>query len=175
MICKPTRYSISLVLIGLFFLGCGGRNSGNSVGPSPEAPAGSPDEIQWTACAVENEICRFNGTANVRYGVNDVFVIQAAAYTKSCSNTAFGIDPVPGVVKLCEYSNLTAAPPVDNSGWIFCADENGFCDFTGQAEVRYGIEPVFFRNNFVDGVNCSNQVFGDPLYGIVKKCEYRPL
>ena len=61
----------------------------------------------------------------------------------------------------------------DNRGWIPCADENQFCDFGGEKDVRYGANGAYAFGTFTDGVNCTNGVFGDPLSGVGKQCWYR--
>ena len=177
MVCH-FKVLVTCLLMGTFLvLGCADKSSssgGNAGSPNPENPAETPTETVWTPCAQENGVCLFEGTADVRYGIDGVFVTQRASFAKVCSNNSFGVDPVPGVVKLCEYGNLVPSTPVDNEGWIFCANEHEHCNFTGEAEVRYGHNHIYFKAVFTDGVDCNNQVFGDPLVGIVKKCEYRP-
>lgn len=167
--------ALIFLLVGSFFAGCGDKSGGGSrhLTPPIENPTDTPEEIVWTPCARENGVCLFDGTALVRYGFGDTYVTQTATYAIACNNATFG-DPLPGVTKLCEYTNLVAAPPVDNEGWIFCADENGHCAFTGEAEVRYGLNHIYFRGVYTNGVDCNNATFGDPLVGIVKRCEYRP-
>jgi len=56
-------------------------------------------------------------------------------------------------------------------GWAKCADEGGRCDFDGTRRVRYGANGVYVYATFTDGARCSNDVFGDPLYGVAKSCE----
>ena len=67
-------------------------------------------------------------------------------------------------------SATPTATPVPN--WIHCAGENGFCSFSGTALVRYGANGVYATGTYTDGVSCSNSIFGDPLYGVVKGCDY---
>src|SRR5258708_20643104 len=69
--------------------------------------------------------------------------------------------------------------------WLKCADEGGFCAFTGTKQVRYGSEtdingvvnPVYstltINGDLVNptGSNCDNATFGDPVYGVVKHCD----
>jgi hypothetical protein len=65
-------------------------------------------------------------------------------------------------------------PPTDR--WIFCANEHEFCAFSGSREVRYGANGTFTEpRTFTDGVQCDNSVFGDPVYGVVKHCDTRPV
>ncbi|MFH1523627.1 MAG: hypothetical protein ABIF04_01565 [Chloroflexota bacterium] len=68
---------------------------------------------------------------------------------------------------------LTPTPtftPTPN--WITCANENSYCYFSGTAEVRYGALGVWTTGTFTNGVWCTNSVFGDPLYGVYKSCQY---
>ncbi len=55
--------------------------------------------------------------------------------------------------------------------WTFCANENGTCSFTGTRQVRYGANNVFTYKVLTNGTACTNAVFGDPLVGVVKRCE----
>ena len=67
---------------------------------SAPAPAASP----WTQCAGENGSCSFDGTRQVRYGANGVYVFKTVTGSILCNNANFG-DPVYGVFKTCEYSS----------------------------------------------------------------------
>jgi Bacterial Ig domain len=67
--------------------------------------------------------------------------------------------------------DATPPPPSD---WTFCANEWERCSFTGTQEVRYGANGTFTApRTFTDGVECTNAVFGDPLPGVLKRCERR--
>lgn len=63
------------------------------------APAGSG----WTTCAGEDSTCSFDGTRQVRYGANGVYVYKTVTGPVLCGNANFG-DPIYGVVKTCSYS-----------------------------------------------------------------------
>lgn len=56
--------------------------------------------------------------------------------------------------------------------WITCASENGFCSFSGTTQVRYGANVTWVSGVFTNGVSCTNAVFGDPVYGVAKTCQY---
>jgi hypothetical protein len=89
----------------------------------------------------------------------------------ACNNSAFG-DPAAGVRKWCETRPL----PTPQPGWTFCAWENTRCAFTGTMEVHYGANGTFTSaRTFTGGVDCNNSIFGDPLVGLVKWCETRPV
>jgi chitodextrinase len=58
--------------------------------------------------------------------------------------------------------------------WTFCANEGQRCTFTGTKDVRYGANSTWTAPRaLTDGVDCNNQVFGDPLVGVQKHCEIR--
>lgn len=62
------------------------------------------------------------------------------------------------------------------SDWTFCANENQRCEFPDTREVRYGKGSSWTApRQFTGGVDCSNAVFGDPLFGTVKECQTRPV
>jgi hypothetical protein len=70
---------------------------------------------------------------------------------------------------------LISAPLIAlaDSGWQFCANENDFCSFRGQAEVRYGAEGRYIYRTVTNGIGCSNDVFGDPAQGLPKACFFK--
>src|ERR1044071_7037780 len=121
----------------------------------------------WVFCANEGGVCSFSGTTQVRYGAGTSFSILNATDKIACTNDTFG-DPLYGTYKHCEY--LTNA----TTTWIFCASENEFCAFQGTALVRFGENSSFYQQTFSGGVACSNGVFGDPIVGTFKHCDYMP-
>jgi Flp pilus assembly pilin Flp len=80
------------------------------------------------------------------------------------------------------FSNVTTAlgdgtaqvvpTPASLGAWIFCANEDGICNFPGTKTIRYGKEGVYVTMVFTNTVECTNDVFTDPLYGTVKECDY---
>ena len=125
------------------------------------------DPAHWTPCAAEGGSCVFSGSRTVRYGTPGTAVTQVSTGPTACSNAVFG-DPVYGVAKSCWYSAQTSVP----SDWTFCANESQRCSFTGTRAVRYGTATAFTTATWTGSVDCSNAVFGDPAYGIVKACSY---
>lgn len=51
-----------------------------------------------------------------------------------------------------------------------CAREGGFCEFRGEANVRYGARGRYTMRRARDGIPCNNRVFGDPAPGLTKRC-----
>lgn len=129
----------------------------------------------WITCASENGFCSFSGTTQVRYGANGVWVTQTFTDGVSCTNAVFG-DPIPGVVKTCQYYQITVATPTYTPTltpvpqWIDCAAQNGFCSFTGTYAVRFGRNSTWVTQIHTDGVACTTAIFGNPIWG-TKKCQ----
>ncbi len=63
--------------------------------------------------------------------------------------------------------------PAANAEWVRCAMEHGYCATPFPTTVRYGARGVFARLPAGrGGIPCNNEVFGDPLVGIVKHCDF---
>ncbi|RTL54496.1 MAG: hypothetical protein EKK40_01465 [Bradyrhizobiaceae bacterium] len=60
--------------------------------------------------------------------------------------------------------------PGYGGGGTLCAYENQFCAFRGPATVRYGARGRYVVRRAVNGIPCSNHVFGDPIRGVQKRC-----
>jgi len=56
--------------------------------------------------------------------------------------------------------------------WKRCSGEWGKCKFKGRAIVRYGKKGKYAYKEARNGISCTNSVFGDPNYGVVKECHY---
>jgi alpha-L-rhamnosidase len=126
-------------------------------------PSGAPNG--YTQCAAENGTCSFSGTESVAFGADGIFTYQTLTGGTACDNTVFG-DPDYGIVKSCYTGPVTAGP----SGSTFCAPENGICAFTGTQTVAFGAGSSFTEKSLTAGTPCTDAVFGDPDYGVVKAC-----
>ncbi len=62
-----------------------------------------------------------------------------------------------------------------DASWTFCGNEWTQCNFSGSKEVRYGKNSSWFTGTYTNGVECTNAVFGDPVPGVYKECQYRDL
>lgn len=131
------------------------------------APAAGFDPSRWMLCATENGTCSFDGSREVRYGTSAVAVTRLFSASTACSNGIFG-DPVVGTTKSC----WVAVPAPAAIAWTACATEGQFCAFSGSRQVRYGSGSAFAFKTVADGVDCSNAVFGDPLWGTTKSCSF---
>ena len=137
----------------------------------------SAAQAQWQPCAGQDDICRVNGEALVRYGVPGRYAFRVIRNRVLCDVQEFGGDPAVGVVKQCDVSyDLSQRDDpgaVSGDGWTHCASEGGLCRFNGRARVRYGAENRYVYRNAIDNVRCSVDVFGDPAFGTHKTCDYQ--
>ena len=61
-------------------------------------------------------------------------------------------------------------PENESPAWIKCADGHGVCQCNGK--VRFGIGSTWSEEiEVAHEVECSREIFGDPLYGAHKHCE----
>jgi serine protease len=93
----------------------------------------------------------------------------ARAFPSACSGCGAGIVNAAAAVNAALGSTTTTTT---TPTWTYCASENGTCSFTGTRDVRYGTATNFVTKTFTGSVKCSNSVFGDPAYGVVKSCSY---
>lgn len=126
------------------------------------------DPPEYIYCSSENAICNFSTTDTVAYGANGQFVSANFTNLAPCSNSGFGHDPAPGVVKHCF---IPAWPPAYN----FCSYEGGTCNLGGSyANVAYGENGNFVYRQFTTQAStpCTTAAFGgvDPAPGSLKKC-----
>lgn len=63
-------------------------------------------------------------------------------------------------------------PPVASPTWTTCASEGGVCSFTNTRQVRYGANNSYATLTATGSIACNNSVFGDPMNGVVKTCQY---
>ena len=133
-------------------------------------------QAQWQRCAGQDEVCRFDGPALVRYGAEGRYAYRVARNRVVCDQYEFG-DPAYGIAKDCAFnydlSQRETDSPTDPDGWAYCSAEGGTCRFSGFARVRYGADNRYVYRNANDGIRCAVEVFGDPAYGVNKTCEYQ--
>jgi hypothetical protein len=46
------------------------------------------------------------------------------------------------------------------------------CNFSGTKRVRFGANGIYNYGTFTGRVLCANSIFGDPINGVVKHCDY---
>ena len=161
-----------LLIVSSALLGCGDGGISKEISSLPNnatralsVPA-TVTASTWTFCAIEDGVCTFSGTRQVRYGVTGQYAFLTATASTPCNNQTFG-DPAVGANKTCEYESLPA-----DVVWTNCAIEDGVCNFVGTRQVRFGIPGQYAFATFTDSTPCTNQVFGDPAPGYDKTCSY---
>jgi len=82
------------------------------------------------------------------------------------------IKQVASAMVLFALAGTGAALAQPRGDWVLCADEGGFCRIPYPTVVRYGARGGFTEQRTDTGVRCSNDVFGDPNYGVRKSCFY---
>jgi len=99
--------------------------------------------------------------------------------TVSGSNlTVTGLSTTASVIVVCSSSSSCGAFTVavgqtqTGSNWTYCASENQQCYVPGTQQIRYGASGQYAYRTVSGYVSCSNSVFGDPIFGIVKQCYY---
>jgi len=66
----------------------------------------------------------------------------------------------------------TATAVASATSYVACATENGTCNFSGPAQVRYGANNTYAYKSATNSIGCNNATFGDPVPGVVKSCSY---
>ncbi|MBF0472454.1 MAG: hypothetical protein HQK93_01795 [Nitrospirae bacterium] len=74
------------------------------------------------------------------------------------------------IIFFCLALLISSSTVYADNNWTKCADEGGNCSFSGKKNVRYGANNSWVYRTIENGVGCSNSVFGDPIYGVVKAC-----
>jgi hypothetical protein len=140
----------------------------------------------WQDCAAEGATCRVKGQARVRFGAQGQYAYSTVRDAVACHVKTFG-DPLPGVPKRCEVLLASTALPalgatMPTAGgasmdgpWLSCSQEGEWCHVPRPARVRFGAGDRFAYRDTDVPVECSRDVFGDPMPGEYKRCEYMPL
>ncbi len=57
--------------------------------------------------------------------------------------------------------------------WQPCAVEGAVCTLPAPGEVRYGANDQYVMQAVTESIACDNATFDDPIWCVVKACEYR--
>jgi alpha-L-rhamnosidase len=121
----------------------------------------------YTQCATEGGTCAVSGTESVAFGANGIYTYATESSSVACTNASFS-DPDYGVVKSCYVGPVTSGPSGVTA--TYCGPENGLCAFTGTKTVYFGAGSNWTSKSITGGTPCTNAVFTDPDYGVVKSC-----
>jgi hypothetical protein len=153
----------------LLVAACGGDEGASPASRKAPIEMQAPDDV-WTFIADEWKPFQVSGTQTVRYGQGTTWIQRSVTTAGQCTNTFFGQDPLPGIVKRCEVLAATTPPP--DGVWTFIADEWQPFQVSGTQTVRYGQGTTWIQRSVTTAGQCTNTFFGqDPLPGIVKQCE----
>jgi alpha-L-rhamnosidase len=119
----------------------------------------------FTECAAENGTCSVTGTEEVAFGANGIYAYATESASVACTDAVFA-DPDYGVVKSCYTGPVTTGP----SGTTYCGPENSLCSFFGTKTVYFGAGSDWTSKSITGGTPCTDAVFADPDYGVVKAC-----
>lgn len=119
------------------------------------------------------------GNYSVAYNSNSTAVstsISGSTLTLTANNVQYFAPIGSTAIVVCSTSTNCAALTVTIGGgtsggnWSYCAGEGQYCYFSGTQSVQYGANGVYTYRTFTNSVLCSNSVFGDPIFGVVKRC-----
>jgi hypothetical protein len=124
------------------------------------SPDGSPVAVNYT-------VTTSGGTPMVTLTVTPQSGSSFSVGTTTVQATSQDSSQPPQTAN-CSFTVTVTAP---SSDWTFCAAENQFCAFSGTQQVRYGANNTYFIQTLTGGTQCSNAVFGDPIFGTPKHCD----
>jgi len=159
-------------------------NNGNITG-SLAVPTGLQfSEINNIKLTVKTESFAAGAPGTVDVLINDdaSLSIPTIAFTWDGGNNHIDVaGSGDGAVAYIEYGALEVSlldpttAPTPTGSFTECAIEGGVCTLTEPSIVRYGANGLFFQQTFSAGnVPCTNEVFGDPLFGTTKSCAFLP-
>lgn len=128
---------------------------------------------QYTLHGGGNQLFRILSTADgfIRFqNVSSGLFINLANAITTDGNPVEQYQDSPSCAEKFKLSAVAEPAPITT--WTFCANENQKCTFSGTRNVRYGANRIFNTKIFSGSVACTNAIFGDPVLGQVKTCQY---
>lgn len=105
----------------------------NDVVPVP------PANPTWSYCASDPGTCKIIGTADVRYGVNNLWIVKPVTGSITCGGLAtWGYDPAQGMFKHCETDGQPDVAPADPN----CLKPMTYQGVTACTEINFAKPPV---------------------------------
>ena len=118
----------------------------------------SPND--WTFCAPEGGVCAFTGTNEVRYGANGAFVYQTLTDGTACNNDGVRRPDLRDRQGLRDQEHAS----VDRVD-VLRAGERRVRLHRHERRCATGPTARMSTRRLTDGTACTNDVFGDPIYG----------
>jgi len=152
--CAPSADQIALFVDANYSGQCVIKGVGSYSNPSAIAlPNDSISSIK-VGSNVKATLCRDDGYV----GGCETF----SSDDNDLTNNSIGNDQV---------SSAKVEPRGGLPGYTWCANEGQRCNFSGTKDVAYGANGQFYyKYGVVNGIDCSNATFGDPIYGVAKAC-----
>ncbi|MFD0678675.1 MULTISPECIES: fibronectin type III domain-containing protein [unclassified Paenibacillus] len=129
----------------------------------PTVPPGYTIAIHTSS---NTEVIGINGA--IAPPLSPTLVDLVFTITRISDNTIANTGIIAVMVPAC-----TVLPNGGPAGYTFCGNENDTCSFSGTASVAYGANDHFNYKTFTTNTPCTNDVFGDPIGGVVKSCYYQ--
>ncbi len=77
-----------------------------------------------------------------------------------------------GFAMVTPLTPVSAQTTTPTGTWVHCANEGAICKVPAPAVVRYGANNKYNSKQIQNYITCSNANFGDPIFGVVKTCDY---
>jgi len=107
--------------------------------------------------------------------INKIYLLRQKALvnrlTANQNLTKSYVKELLSLIGICFGSLAVSTTAQAQTTWEDCAGETGNCSFTGAKQVRYGADTTWVQGIYIDSVDCNNDVFGDPLFGVYKSCQ----
>ncbi|HRJ94743.1 LamG-like jellyroll fold domain-containing protein [uncultured Thiothrix sp.] len=123
----------------------------------------------WLHIANEGQSFTVEGAKTVRFGAATQWVVKDVSGTGQCSKDFFGIDPVPGIAKICQ---VLVSGSDSGVKWSRLGAEGEKITVPGTRWVRYGAGNRWIVKLLAGEFTCANTFWGaDPAPNVLKTCE----
>ena len=124
-----------------------------------------------STAAVEAATLETNGNDfELSSGTTDLTLANAFTLSSGTLSTKGGDLIFKGRADISSGATLESVLP---TSWVFCANENGTCSFSGTKTVRFGKNGSYYNKEATGSISCGRGAFGgDPAPGVAKSCEY---
>lgn len=126
--------------------------------------------VHWSGVPANYHSIVIIGHSGSNYYINDPWALDSSIRTLTTG--AAGQYVVDYLIPTHGTPPGGGVPLPSDTTW--CANEGGRCNFSGTGIVYYGANnSYYFKENVSNGIDCNNNVFGDPISGVQKACYYK--
>ncbi len=147
---------------------------------SNNSSAKSYADLDFTFCANEARTCAVSEPSVVRFGAEGKYIYVEVTDNILCDPKIIG-DPLKWVAKQCFKATLLSSssssmPSVDfaDLNYVRCSGEHERCRVSEPSVVRFGAQGRYVYQQVDADINCSIDVFGEPIKGTIKSCYIAP-